>query len=481
MSGTREALLIANGRYESPLLNQLRSPLADASELAEVLANPEIGWFTVERVVDEPAHRNSQAIERFFRDRQPDDLLLLHLSCHGVKDDDGTLYFAGSDTDLELLASTAVPASFLHRLLNRCRARSIVVLLDCCYSGAFFPGMKGPVTIDASDQLAGTGRVVLTASSRTEYSWESARMVDLEDAGPSVFTEAVVHGLRTGEADRDRDGQIGVDELYQHVYERLNRAGAKQTPRLWSELEYRVFVARSPRDARQTVEVPQQAQPIWPQRRARRGQDALIRLDFGLQEMLNGTKREVKVDTAMICDGCRGLGTASDSRVSRCPTCSGIGTRDDKDCEECTGFGTVIEEPCARCDGGGRVRVRRTLTVNVPSGVYEGTRIQLSSEGEVGPGGGPPGDLYIEVAEQTDENYRRSGIDLHRTSPLTISADLAATGGVVDLETPEGPKQLKIPRRSVSGQVLRIAGLGLPELGTPAKRGALLVELDVQR
>ncbi|MER7248657.1 DnaJ C-terminal domain-containing protein [Kribbella sp. NPDC000426] len=480
MSGTREALLIANGSYRSPLLNQLRSPIADASELADVLADPEIGWFSVERVVDEPAHRNSQAIERFFRDRQPDDLLLLHLSCHGVKDDDGSLYFAGADTDLELLASTAVPAGFLHKQLDRCRARSIVVLLDCCYSGAFFPGMKGPVTIDASDQLAGTGRVVLTASSRTEYAWESARMVDLEAAGPSVFTEAVVHGLRTGEADRDRDGQIGVDELYQHVYERLNRAGAKQTPRLWSELEYRVFVARSPRDARQTVEVPQPAQPVWPQRRARRGQDALIRLDFGLHEMLNGVQRAVVVDTAVICDGCGGLGTAADSRVSRCATCSGYGLHDDKDCDECAGFGTVIEEPCSQCEGRGRVRVRRTLTVKVPPGVYEGTRIQLSSEGEVGPGGGPPGDLYIEVAEQTDETYRRSGLDLRRTSPLTISAELAAAGGLVDLETPDGPKRLRVPRSSASGQVLRIAGLGFPELKNRDNRGALLVELDVQ-
>jgi molecular chaperone DnaJ len=478
MSGTREALLIANGSYRSPLLNQLRSPIADASELAEVLADPEIGWFSVERVVDEPAHRNSQAIERFFRDRQPDDLLLLHLSCHGVKDDDGSLYFAGADTDLELLASTAVPAGFLHKQLDRCRARSIVVLLDCCYSGAFFPGMKGPLTIDAGDQLAGTGRVVLTASSRTEYAWENARMVDLEDAGPSVFTEAVVHGLRTGEADRDRDGQIGVDELYQHVYERLNRAGAKQTPRLWSELEYRVFVARSPRAA-QTIEVPQQAQPTWPQRRARRGQDALIRLDFGLPEMLNGATRTVTVDTAMICDGCGGLGTAGDSRVSRCETCSGSGTRDAEDCDECTGFGTVIESPCAKCDGDGRVRVRRSLTVKVPAGVYEGTRILLSAEGEVGPGGGPAGDLYIEVAEQTDENYRRSGLDLHRTSPLVIPADLATTGGVVDLETPEGSKRLKIPPGSTSGQVMRIPALGFPELKNRTNRGALLVELDV--
>nr|WP_251692606.1 caspase family protein [Streptomyces sp. CHD11] len=244
MSAGRHALLVATGRYHNEALRRLRSPARDARELAEVLADPRIGGFEVTTAVDRAHHEVTQAIEHFFLDRRRDDLLLLHISCHGLKNDDGELHFAAADTDQRLLASTSVPAQFVRRQMNLCRARSIVLLLDCCYSGAFLTGSKGDTTVHVGDELAGHGRVVLTATNRTEYAWEGERVTELGPE-PSRFTGALVKGLRSGEADRDRDGVISVHELYDYVYEELRDAGVRQRPQMWAELEHRVVLARS--------------------------------------------------------------------------------------------------------------------------------------------------------------------------------------------------------------------------------------------
>lgn len=246
MSSGRHALLVATGTYDNRALSRLRSPARDARELAEVLQDPRIGDFEVGTVVDRPHHEVARAIEGFFLDRRRDDLLLLHLSCHGLKHDNGELHFAATDTDQRLLASTSVPAQFVRLQMNRCRARSIVLLLDCCYSGAFLTGGKGDTAVHVREELAGHGRVVLTATNRTEYAWEGERVTELEPE-PSRFTGALVKGLRTGEADRDRDGLIGVHELYDYVYEELRDSGVRQRPQLWAEVEHRVVVARSVR------------------------------------------------------------------------------------------------------------------------------------------------------------------------------------------------------------------------------------------
>ncbi|GHH92024.1 caspase, EACC1-associated type [Streptomyces capillispiralis] len=244
MSAGRYALLVATGTYDDRALSRLRSPARDAHALAEVLGDPRIGDFEVSTVVDGRHREVTRAIERFFLDRRRDDLLLLHLSCHGLKNDRGELHFAAADTDRRLLASTSVPAPFVQRQMNACRARSVVLLLDCCYSGAFLAGSKGDTTVHVHDELAGHGRAVLTATNRTEYAWEGERITAL-DPEPSRFTGAVVRGLRSGEADGNRDGLIDVHELYDYVYEELHSAGAEQRPQMWAELEHRVVVARS--------------------------------------------------------------------------------------------------------------------------------------------------------------------------------------------------------------------------------------------
>src|SRR5690606_17856679 len=145
---------------------------------------------------------------------------------------------------------TSVPAAFLHTQMSRCRARSIVLLLDCCYSGAFLPGAKGDTTVHVRDELAGHGRAVITATSRTEYAWEG-RHVTAQRPEHSRFTGAVVEGLRTGAADRAGDGLIGVHDLYHHFYEELRAAGVAQRPQMWLEVERQVVVARSVRPQQQ--------------------------------------------------------------------------------------------------------------------------------------------------------------------------------------------------------------------------------------
>ncbi|MDT0395190.1 MULTISPECIES: caspase family protein [Streptomyces] len=247
MAARRYALLVATGTYDNQPLRQLRSPAHDAQALADVLEDSRIGDFEVGMVVDAPHHEVALAIEHFFQDRRRDDVLLLHISCHGLKNHNGELHFAATDTDARWLASTSVSARFVRQRISECRARSVVLLLDCCYSGAFLTGSKGDGTVHLEDELAGHGRAVLTATNRTEYAWEGGDPVTrLEpETESSRFTRAVIKGLGTGEADRDGDGWIGVHELYDYVYEELQGADVRQRPQMWAELERRVVIARS--------------------------------------------------------------------------------------------------------------------------------------------------------------------------------------------------------------------------------------------
>ncbi|WP_370943841.1 DnaJ C-terminal domain-containing protein [Amycolatopsis sp. cg5] len=477
MTGIRDALLIATGKYDSGRLTELRSPGADVAELADVLGDPAIGWFETKQLVDAPAYKATRAIEEFFRARSTDDLLVLHISCHGVKNDDGELYLAAADTELDLLGSTAIPAAFLHEQMNRCRAKSIILLLDCCFSGAALPGMKAPATVDAKEQLAGSGRAILTATNRTEYAWEGNRFLELEPA-PSRFTEAIIHGLRTGEADRDGDGRVAVDELYDHVFERLRDSDAKQTPRYWADLEYRVFLANTAIPMQPDPPVTATAKTAWPQRRARRGTDALIRLDVALKDLALGKVDTLKINTKIACGSCQGLGTAPDSVVERCSRCSGYGLDGEVDCTECAGFGTLIRNPCAVCGGDGLVDTTRTMTYRLPRGVTNGMRVRFSEQGEAGPGGGPAADVYIEVVEQPDARFERHGRDLHCT--VTVAPKLARTGGVVDLATFDGMRKIRIPGGVKPGKKVRVAGLGFPEVGGEG-RGNLMVTVEVTK
>jgi hypothetical protein len=230
---SRSAFIVANDEYADQRLRRLRAPAADARELGSVLADPDVGGFDVALSVNEPEHVLRRRLSAFFENRGVDDMLLLHLSCHGVKDEDGRLYFATSDTQMEHLEATALPAEFVNRQMTRSRSRRVVLLLDCCYSGAFARGWMSRAgdRVDIQERFDGRGRIVLTASSAMEYSFEGDQLTG--EGSPSVFTSALVQGLATGEADRNRDGYVSVDELYDYAFDEVRAATPSQTPGKW--------------------------------------------------------------------------------------------------------------------------------------------------------------------------------------------------------------------------------------------------------
>ncbi|HET6700130.1 MAG TPA: molecular chaperone DnaJ [Nocardioidaceae bacterium] len=239
-----------------------------------------------------------------------------------------------------------------------------------------------------------------------------------------------------------------------------------------------------------------------PRPRVRRGQDALIRLEVELAEAAFGTTRELKVDTAVLCTVCHGEGAAPGSRPVTCETCHGRGEvhqvqrsflgeiRTMRPCAACRGFGTIIPEPCRECSGDGRVRSRRTLTVKIPPGVDTGTRVQLAEQGEVGPGGGPAGDLYVEIHVANHPTFVRQDQDLLCTVTVpmtaaalgtsiaipTLEADLVADSADTDVET---TVELEIRAGTQSGTEMVLNGRGIPAL-RGAGRGDLVVRVIVE-
>jgi molecular chaperone DnaJ len=232
-----------------------------------------------------------------------------------------------------------------------------------------------------------------------------------------------------------------------------------------------------------------QAGSRGPRPRMRRGQDALIRLSVSLDEACFGTTRAITVDTAVACGTCAGAGTAPGTTVSTCEVCRGRGevqhvTRSflgqvmtSRPCSACQGYGTVIPHPCSECAGDGRVRTRATLEVPIPAGVETGTRIQLAGRGEVGPGGGPAGDLYVEIVEESHPSLVREGDHLHAS--LTIPMTAAALGTLAQVESLDGPQEVTIPAGTQSGERIVLDGLGMGRLRGHG-RGDLVVHIDVR-
>lgn len=272
------ALIIANSRYEDAHFAELPGATADAAALAGVLGDPAVGGFDVESLVDARQRDAMRAMEAFFTRAARDDLLLLHLSLHGWKDLRGRLYFVMSDTERDLPGATAIPADRVSDWMEQSRSRRIVVMLDCCYSGAFAMNAvrraAGPPAVDVAEPFAGNGRVVLTASTALQYAYEGRRdagtgtqqdgpqapredvrqdvpqdvRFSREPAQPSVFTAAVVRGLKDGSADLDGDGLVSVEELYAYVHEQVRQSIAGQTPTLSVDNAQGVIhLARSPR------------------------------------------------------------------------------------------------------------------------------------------------------------------------------------------------------------------------------------------
>ena len=249
LPGPRLALVVATGSYTAdPGLRRLRAPARDADDLAQVLADPGIGGFAVTTVIDQSAQQVRLAIEDFLVGRGAGDLLLVYLSCHGLLDARRRLYFAATDTRKDRLGATGVESAWVLDQLEHCRARRQVLILDSCFSGAFAHGAKGEADLGLRDRFLGQGRgrVVLTASTATEYSFEGDP-TDAATSVGSVFTAALVQGLRTGAADVDHDGHVSVDDAYAYIFDQVQAVGAAQTPQRWLYgAEGRILLARNP-------------------------------------------------------------------------------------------------------------------------------------------------------------------------------------------------------------------------------------------
>lgn len=226
-----------------------------------------------------------------------------------------------------------------------------------------------------------------------------------------------------------------------------------------------------------------------PRSRIQPGSDALLKTKLTLEECARGVTKEIAVDTAILCDVCAGSGTNGDSKPVRCETCGGAGEVQSvqrsflgqvmtaRQCPTCRGTGEVIPDPCHKCGGDGRVRARREINVKVPAGVGDGMRIRLAGQGEVGPGGGPAGDLYVEVIEQAHDTFVRDGDDLHCT--VRVPMVDAALGTSITLETLiDGPVELDIEPGTQPGAVAVLRGNGMPRLRT-STRGDVHVHLEV--
>ncbi|CTP85727.1 molecular chaperone DnaJ [Xanthomonas graminis] len=201
-------------------------------------------------------------------------------------------------------------------------------------------------------------------------------------------------------------------------------------------------------------------------RAARRGADIGYVLELDLEEAVAGTERRIDIPTLGECEHCHGSGS-EDGKVETCSTCQGRGQvriqrgifAMQQSCPHCAGRGQIVQNPCGSCHGAGRVEETKVLSVKIPPGVDNGDRIRLSGEGEAGPAGTPPGDLYVEVRVREHAIFQRDGDDLHCEVPIRISQ--AALGDTVRVATLGGEAEIRIPAETQTGKLFRLRGKGV--------------------
>lgn len=225
-----------------------------------------------------------------------------------------------------------------------------------------------------------------------------------------------------------------------------------------------------------------------PRSRTEPGRDALVRVRIELEDAVKGTVHSLQLRTAVVCSLCHGECVEPGSHPVTCETCHGSGHIQRPvrsllgqmmtltECPACGGFGTTLPKPCPECQGQGRVAQTVTKSLKIPAGVNSGTRIHLAAQGEAGPGGGPAGDLYVEIEVEHHPVFERDGDDLRAV--LTVPMTAAALGTDVDLETFDGEQQVSIRPGTESDDVVRLADLGVPHLRGNG-RGDLLVQIRV--
>jgi molecular chaperone DnaJ len=217
-----------------------------------------------------------------------------------------------------------------------------------------------------------------------------------------------------------------------------------------------------------------------------RGSDLRYNMEITLDEAFRGKTAQIRIPTSVTCEACSGSGAKAGTKPKPCSTCGGAGKIRhaqgfftlERTCPTCHGRGQVIDDPCKVCGGGGRVTRERTLSVNIPTGVEDGTRIRLAGEGEAGVRGGPPGDLYIFLEVAPHEFFQRDGADLHCRVPVSMSS--AALGGEFEVPAIDGSKvRVKVPAGTQTGRRFRLAGKGMPVLRAK-QTGDMYVQVAVE-
>jgi molecular chaperone DnaJ len=217
-----------------------------------------------------------------------------------------------------------------------------------------------------------------------------------------------------------------------------------------------------------------------------RGADLRYNMEISLEEAFVGKTAQIRIPTSVTCEACSGMGAKAGTKPKTCATCNGHGKIRhaqgfftlERTCPACHGRGQVIENPCPSCSGSGRVTRERTLSVNIPPGVEDGTRIRLAGEGEAGVRGGPTGDLYIFLSLAPHQLFQRDGADLHCRVPISMVA--AALGGDFEVPTIDGGKtRVKVPEGTQSGRRFRLQGKGMPVLRSK-QTGDMYVQVLVE-
>jgi len=217
-----------------------------------------------------------------------------------------------------------------------------------------------------------------------------------------------------------------------------------------------------------------------------RGADLRYNMEISLEESYNGKTAQIRVPTSITCDVCTGSGAKPGTKPQTCGTCQGAGRvraaqgffSIERTCPTCHGRGTIIPDPCTKCHGHGRVTEERALSVNIPAGIEDGTRIRLAGEGEAGLRGGPAGDLYIFLSVKPHELFQRDGADLHCGVPISMTA--AALGGTFDVTTLDGTKsRVTVPEGTQNGRQFRLKGKGMPVLRSN-QVGDLYIQVQIE-
>ncbi len=219
---------------------------------------------------------------------------------------------------------------------------------------------------------------------------------------------------------------------------------------------------------------------------ATRGADLRYNLEISLEDAFHGRQVEIRVPTLVVCEACKGSGAEGGARPVTCPTCRGAGkirTQQgfftiERTCGTCHGQGQVIDKPCQSCAGSGRIRKDKRLSVNVPAGIEDGTRIRLAGEGEAGLRGGPPGDLYIFLSIAEHPFFQREGADIFCRVPIPMT--VAVLGGAIEVPVIDGSRaKVTIPEGTQSGQQFRLRGKGMTVMNARA-RGDMYIEVQVE-